>query len=60
MERISVDDSVCVGCGLCEAMYPDIFKVGKNGVAYVRTLKKKYDFSKIVGQCPVGAIKIGA
>ena len=49
----------CIGCGLCEAIVPEVFSVCnvskvKEGVAY-EEFKEKIE--KAVQSCPVNAIK---
>ena len=59
MAKVSVDESVCVGCGLCEQLCPEVFKV-QDGTAKVRASEcNQHDLSEIAGQCPVEAIKVG-
>ncbi len=59
MAKVKVDASVCVGCGLCEQLCPEVFKLGSDGVIQVIGLKcAEHNLSEISGQCPVDAIKI--
>ena len=34
-KKISIDKSVCIGCGCCAGTYPDDFKIGDSGLAEV-------------------------
>lgn len=58
--RISVDASTCVGCGLCEQACPEVFKV-EDGIAKVIGSYGKgcsCNLKEVVEQCPVEAIKV--
>lgn len=59
MSKVSVDKSTCVGCGLCEQMCPEVFKVGGNGIAEVKSPAcAAHNLGEIAQQCPVEAIKV--
>ncbi|MGC8708628.1 MAG: ferredoxin, partial [Athalassotoga sp.] len=30
-----VDEDACIGCGVCESLCPDVFKLGEDGKAHV-------------------------
>ena len=58
MAKVSVDESVCVGCGLCEQLCPEVFKV-EDGIAKVKAPEcSQHNLSEISSQCPVEAIKV--
>jgi ferredoxin len=54
---IRVDKKVCIGCGSCEAICPEIFRM-KQGKAEVKVQKKMDCLKESVDSCPVRAIKI--
>jgi len=59
MAKVSIDASVCVGCGLCEQACPEVFKIEGDGVAHVIGQScSKHDLKDIASQCPVEAIKV--
>jgi ferredoxin len=59
MAKVTVDTSTCVGCGLCEQMCPDVFKVEGDGLAHVKAQEcKSCNLADVAGQCPVSAIKV--
>lgn len=67
MEKLMVDNDICIGCGFCCASKPNVFDMNDEDRAYVK--EDKHDINKmrpeekdevmdIVEGCPVGAIKI--
>ena len=59
MAKVTVDVSTCVGCGLCEQVCPEVFKVEGDGVAHViNALFSGPTLQEAAQQCPVTAIKV--
>ena len=59
MSKVVVDASTCVGCGLCEQLCPEIFKLDSDGIAQVKGSEcSQHNLSEIADQCPVDAIKV--
>lgn len=59
--KIVIDEEKCIGCGTCEAMCPDIFKLDQNtnkAKVLKPTEEKKCNVAEIARACPVEAIKI--
>lgn len=67
MEKLIVDEDICIGCGFCCASKPNVFDMNDEDRAYV--LEEKDDINNIEDEekdeimdilegCPVGAIKI--
>ena len=54
---IKIDKKSCIGCGSCEAICPEIFRL-KQGKAEVKVQKKTDCLKEAVDSCPVNAIKI--
>ena len=60
-KTIVVDPELCTGCGTCEGIAPEYFKVGDDGISKVI---KQYDekdkdiIQDAVDDCPVQAISI--
>jgi len=60
-KKIEIDKDLCIGCGNCESVAPDYFKLGDDGKSHV---KKQYDqkddkvIKEAVSGCPVKAIKL--
>ena len=57
-----IDENKCVGCGTCEALCPDVFQVGDDGKAVVKSAEACKDGScdcqAAVDSCPEGAISL--
>jgi ferredoxin len=59
MYRISIDRSLCSGYGVCESIAPDVFELGDDGLAVVRTgLSEDEAVHEACDSCPAGAISI--
>ena len=60
--RVAVDRERCVGSGACEALLPEVFEVGDDGV--VRVLRPEVgpeDEAAVrdaVDRCPTGALTL--
>lgn len=54
-----VDQNLCIGCGTCESLCPEVFKVKEDGKAHVLEVDYKKFEDKIqeaIDTCPVQAI----
>ncbi len=59
MAKITIDDSLCTGCGLCASSCPEVFEVGDDNLAHVIGSKcALHDLKEVAEQCPVEAITI--
>ena len=59
MAKIVVDESKCVGCGLCVNNCPDCFELNDEGIAIVKNSESNNcDLKDTATQCPVEAITI--
>jgi len=57
MAKITIDDSLCTGCGLCASNCPEVFEVGDDNIAHVVSDKcVSCDLKEVAEQCPVNAI----
>ncbi len=60
--KIQVDQDLCIGCGACVNLCPDIFELDDSGKSQVITDANcdscNCDCGMIVDSCPVGAIKV--
>ena len=60
MAKITVDESLCTGCGLCASLCPEAFEVGDDNIAKVigDSCGEGQDIKEVASQCPVEAIKV--
>ena len=60
-KKITVNQELCVGCGVCVSLCPDVFELQDDGKAKVVNTDnyKNCDCEESESSCPVGAIKIG-
>ncbi|WP_290596215.1 MULTISPECIES: ferredoxin [unclassified Archaeoglobus] len=57
--RVKVDRYLCVGCGTCEEICPEVFKLGDDGVSKVIGSCDDVDCcEEAADNCPAGAISI--
>lgn len=57
--KACVDKGLCIGCGMCEGIEPDVFRIGDGGLAeaYADPTDANADNVKqAVEMCPVSAI----
>jgi len=59
MARVTIDDSLCTGCGLCASMCPEGFEVGDDNIARFKGPSSDCDLDEVAAGCPVEAIKVG-
>jgi len=62
MPKVAVDKDLCIGCGLCADMCPDVFELGDDGKADVKSedaAKANIAGAKdAASTCPTEAIKV--
>jgi ferredoxin len=60
--KISIDKEKCIGCGTCPAICSDVFEMGDDGKARVKSGVNYDDFTGQIDQskdaCPVQAISV--
>lgn len=59
--KASVDHDLCIGCGLCESICPQVFEMGDDGLAHVIgqvTADLEESAEEARESCPVEAISI--
>ena len=57
-----VDRTLCIGCGLCAQLAPEVFRMAEDGLAYVideDPPAEEYDTVQASAEvCPVSAISV--
>ena len=58
-KKITIDQELCVGCGACASLCPEVFELQDDGKAKIanENSREKYDCDMVINSCPVGAIK---
>lgn len=60
MVKAKVDKELCIGCGACEEICPEVFRLGEDGKS--RVIAQKCDSSgcceEAAEACPVAAITL--
>lgn len=59
-KKIIIDEELCVGCGACASLCPEVFELQDDGKAKVINEEgyEKCNCDIVVNSCPVGVIKI--
>ena len=57
MATITVDVSLCTGCGLCASTYPELFDMGDDNFAHAKGTSEGHNLNEIAECCPVSAIQ---
>lgn len=59
MAKVTVDASLCTGCGLCASVCPEVFEIGDDNIAHIKNQESgDCDLNDVASQCPVEAIKV--
>ena len=58
MATVTVDESLCTGCGLCSSTCPEVFEIGDDNIAKVKEAAGGCDLNEVAESCPVEAIKV--
>jgi ferredoxin len=62
--KVTVDETLCSGCGVCEEMAPDVFEMNDAGLVAVKVDPIPEDLQESTQEaadgCPSGAILIEA
>ncbi len=59
--KASVDHDLCIGCGLCESVCPEVFEMGDDGLAHVIgevTRELEAAATEAAEVCPTEAISL--
>lgn len=57
---VKVNKELCIGCGACVSLCPDVFRIGSDGKSEAYNPKgcKKCDCKAAAENCPVHAISL--
>lgn len=57
---VTVDQETCIGCGVCESVYPDLFEMSDDGKAKAKSIANidAALANDAASQCPVNAIAV--
>lgn len=58
MKKPKVDKNLCIGCGLCVSLCPDVFQLGEDGRSEAKDPFGECNLEEAVESCPVAAITI--
>ena len=60
MKKLIVDETVCMGCGMCAAIDEEHFTINDAGLSEVKTQEHldTPELQNAIDSCPVGAIKL--
>ncbi len=61
MSNVTVDPNICIGCGMCTSLSPEVFEMNAEGKAQVFTWKENSEYTSVndaAAACPVQAIAI--
>jgi ferredoxin len=56
--EVYVDQDVCIGCGLCTNLVPEVFRLNDNGVSevYNESGSTEAKIQEAIDSCPVNCI----
>jgi len=58
---VTVDQALCIGCGICIDACPEVFSFNAEGKAEViKETCETHNIQEISEQCPVNAIEVSA
>jgi ferredoxin len=56
MAKAKVDHELCIGCGTCESICPNVFKINNGKSEVVAEDCQGCNIEEVIESCPVGAI----
>lgn len=56
--KISIDNEKCIGCGICESLCSNCFKMDENIAKVINENCDECEGREVAENCPVGAIII--
>ena len=58
MPKVKVDHDLCIGCGNCESMCPQVFKLENGKSTVISEDCGDCDCQAVIDSCPVSAISM--
>jgi ferredoxin len=58
MSKAKVNEELCIGCGTCESLCPNVFKIEDGKSKVVTEDCGECNCQEVVDSCPVGAISL--
>lgn len=58
MSKPKVNEDLCIGCGTCESLCPNVFKVENEKAKVLTEECRDCDCQAVVDSCPVNAISL--
>jgi len=53
---IKINKEMCIGCGMCESVCPEVFEMNDNSKAQIKEQKEIPCVKEAISNCPVQAI----
>jgi ferredoxin len=58
MSKIKVNEELCIGCGACESICPNVFKLEDGKSKVIASECGSCNCKDVVSSCPVNAIEV--
>lgn len=58
MPKAKVNEELCIGCGTCESLCPNVFKLENGKSKVIADDCVDCDCQEVIGSCPVSAISM--
>jgi ferredoxin len=58
MPKAKVNEELCIGCGTCESLCPNVFKLEDGKSKVIAEDCGDCDCQEVIGSCPVNAISM--
>ncbi|MFZ2226201.1 MAG: ferredoxin [Candidatus Moraniibacteriota bacterium] len=58
MSKAKVNEDLCIGCGTCESLCPEVFKIEDGKSKVIAEDCGECDCQNVIDSCPVSAISM--